>query len=201
MKVARAHLEGALCFLKSNKSSGSKLSRAKSGVRRLGKSVLFFRLDFERVRQKGVILRGDEMFWTKRISDLMRSKTIWKRKCRDGNWIFFYFCWWSSFRLDSVKRSREIRNRSIRKSEKIRSISVNNCSDFLLNILTVECWSGEKFKNFLPFPLIFTICSNNFVLILLKCSLSLWLGLNFVGGSEDWDIDNEIVYVLSLFSR
>lgn len=60
MKVARAHLEGALCFLKSNKSSGSKLSRAKSGV--LGKSVLFFRLDFERVRQKGVILRGDEMF-------------------------------------------------------------------------------------------------------------------------------------------
>lgn len=62
MKVARAHLEGALCFLKSNKSSGSKLSRAKSGVRRLGKSVLFFCLDFERVRQKGVILRGDEMF-------------------------------------------------------------------------------------------------------------------------------------------
>lgn len=66
MKVARAHLEGALCFLKSNKSSGSnaaeQLSRAKSGVRRLGKSLLFFRLDFERVRQKGVILRGDEMF-------------------------------------------------------------------------------------------------------------------------------------------
>lgn len=154
MKVARAHLEEALCFRKSNKSSGERASlpnnyRFVAGeIGRLGKSVLFFRrsLDFEReFQRKETIPRGNEMFWI-RESWFDEKRNYGNESVEIGCESFFFFFLlmvdrvFVSIRLNSfgldfklIKREK-ILNKIVYFLRYFLSISVNNYSNIFIFI-------------------------------------------------------------------